>query len=225
MEDNLVNSHAITVITIMTMSPLQESLNAITMLLPSASLLATIQQQQQLNNNANHITIAQKLLLIGTLAHMPVAFAYHMGVALGLFRNRLDNTLRRMDQGIQHVVCVAFSLALSGSVAFAALNLAVNIHFIQQLASKNDGKRWIPVAACTFLYTLPMLWRRDIENYAVAMVSIALGGSAAFIVPSINNMGMILFQGWGHCFFHCMLAIFARALGKSAAQILTIGII
>ena len=183
------------------MTPVQEALNAITMVLPTAALLL-------LGRSNNY----QRALLLGTAAHMPVSFAYHMGMALGMFHDRLDNRLRRWDQGMQHVLCVVFSWALShGSVKFTMLNGLINTYFVAQIFRKNDGRRWIPVAACTALYTLPMLWRGDAENYAKAMLSIAAGGLA--FVPEIN---MRLFNGWGHsCIFHVALSYFAQALWES----------
>lgn len=183
------------------MTPVQEALNAITMVLPTAALLL-------LGRSNNY----QRALLLGTAAHLPVSFAYHMGMALGMFHDRLDNRLRRWDQGMQHVLCVVFSWALShGSVKFTMLNGLINTYFVAQIFRKNDGRRWIPVAACTALYTLPMLWRGDAENYAKAMLSIAAGGLA--FVPEIN---MRLFNGWGHsCIFHVALSYFAQALWES----------
>lgn len=116
--------------------------------------------------------------------HLPVSFAYHMGVALGVFRNRLDNALRRCDQAMQHAVCVAFSWALSkGCIKFTALNAVVNSYFAVQVFRQNDRRRWIPIGMCTLLYTLPMLFpvnRQNAANYAVAAASMTVGGLAAF---------------------------------------------
>ena len=188
------------------MSPSQEALNAATMLLPTASLLhlasATTEKLNQF----------QWALLLGTAAHMPLSVAYHMGVALGMFRDRLDNRFRRMDQAMQHVLCVLFSWALSkGSVPFTVLNVAINMHFLRQIVCKNDGRRWIPVAMCTFLYTLPIIaWQGDVKNYVIAALSMTMGGLA--FVPTIN---MQVFRGWGHSLFHCALAIYARALHRT----------
>jgi hypothetical protein len=185
------------------MSPVQEALNAITMVLPTAALLLQSATTTNLNKH-------QRTLLLGTAAHLPVSFAYHMGAAMGTFRDRLDNNLRRCDQAMQHVVCVAFAWALSrGCVKFAAMNAVVNAYFAVQVFQRNDGRRWIPIGFCTFLYTLPMI-AADPINYAVAMSSMVVGGLAAF-VPGIN-FGLL--RGWGHsCVFHVALYFYARALG------------
>lgn len=188
------------------MTPAQEALNAATMIMPTAALLL----QQSTMPDPSKI---YQVLLLGTVAHFPIAFSYHMAVALGIFPDWLDNWLRRWDQAAQHVLCIAFSWALSrGSTAFTAFNLAVNSHFIVQVYRKNDGRRWMPVAFCTFLYLLPMLWpRRDHGNYAQAILSMTIGGLA--FVPEIN---MKVFKGWGHsCVFHVALFFYARALGRS----------
>ena len=195
------------------MSPVQEAMNAITMTLPSASLLSLLLLSQR-PTPMNH---AQGLLLFGTLMHLPISFSYHMGAAMGMFGSRLDNSMRRLDQGMQHAMCAAFSMALSGSKGYACANLLINLFFAVQLwmpGTSNDGRRWVPVAACTFFYTLPMLWRGDLQNYVVAVASMAMGGTA--FIPSVNAS---VFGGWGHSIFHCLLAIYARALARSAGQV------
>ena len=180
------------------MTPTQEAVNAATTLLPVLALAD------------------QPVLLAGGLMHAPVSFAYHLGVAFG--RPRLDNDLRRLDQSLQHVVGTLFAFALSCSLGYAALSLAVNlrgIYFLWHTATSNDGRRWVPVLVSVLLYTAPMVWRGDYENYCVAVASMAVG--AAAFVPRWS----CVFSCWGHAVFHVALVVHAQALAASSARLVS----
>ena len=152
------------------------------------------------------------VLLVGSAMHLPVSFTYHLSVAFERYQDRLDNDMRRLDQSMQHVAGTVFSFALSGSLGYTALNLALNLRGLYYLWAKetsNDGKRWVPVLLCVLMYTAPMLWRGDYQNYGVAVASMAVGG-AAFVS-----------SGWGHAVFHTVLVVYAQALANSARKLPT----
>ena len=190
------------------MTPVQEVSNALSMILPTAVLAFNAWTAP------NRMVI---VLLIGSSMHLPVSFTYHLSAAFNRYSDRLDNDMRRLDQSMQHVVGTIFSFALSGSVKYTALNLAVNIRGLYLLWDKgtsNDGKRWVPVLLCVLMYTAPMLWRGDFQNYSIAVASMAVGGVS--FVPALNKR---FFRGWGHTIFHVVLMIYAQALANSAKYV------
>ena len=190
------------------MTPSQEIGNAVSMILPTAVLAF------------NAWTSPHKLVIIlclGSSMHLPVSFTYHLSAAFNRYADRLDNDMRRLDQSMQHVVGTIFSYALSGSLNYAMLNCFLNLRGVSLLwksKTSNDGKRWVPVLFCVLMYTAPMLWRGDFQNYSIAVASMAIGGVS--FVPELNKK---LFLGWGHTIFHVVLMIYAQALSDSARKI------
>jgi hypothetical protein len=156
-------------------------------------------------------------LLVGTLMHLPVSFAYHLFAALQRLPDRLDNDFRRLDQTLQHVACVIFAYATTGLVHYAlacSFFNALGVFMLWHPKTSNDGRRWIPIIMCVHLYMIPMLWRGDGTNFAVAFESMWIGG--VFFVPFINYD---FFHGWGHCVFHLALCVHSYALAESASLI------
>jgi len=202
----------------MMMTSLQETLNAFTILLPTtAILLFYVLYLERFPENAARAKLL--FLLLGSAMHMPVSFTYHLGVAFGRYPDRLDNDMRRLDQSLQHVAGTIFAFALSSGewycTFFTFLNLLLNSLWIIAIwRTKNDGKRWMSVFFSILLYTLPILFR-NFRIYALTLVSVVVGGTAAF-VPYINLKVM---GGWGHCFFHLCLCVFAYALILSEVSV------
>lgn len=200
----------------MYMTPVQEACNAVTMLIPSAALLKFVSGMPVASRRID-------LLLVGTFMHLPVSFTYHACVASGHIKGDaiIDSDLRRLDQTMQHVVGVIFAFCLSNSILFAAANVPMNVYAIAQLWAKqrgqqspsNDGKRWRLVCASMIMYTLPIVWNRDWENYSMAACSAAVGG--LMFVPRVNAKYL---NGWGHSVFHAFMGIFVIALARSIAH-------
>lgn len=192
------------------MTPVQEFMNAVTMVLPTAVLAV----------NAWHAPNRMVVvLLMGSSMHLPVSFTYHLSAAFHRYPDRLDNDMRRLDQSMQHVIGTMFSFALSGSLPYLLLNLAINTHGIMQLwdaGKSSDGRRWVALMLSVVMYTLPMLWRGDIANYGLAMGSMLIGGLS--FVPELNKR---VFLGWGHMIFHATLMVYAQALADSAVKVPT----
>lgn len=190
------------------MTPTQELLNAVTMILPTAVLAINVWQ------NPNRMVV---ILLVGSSMHLPVSFTYHLGAAFRRYPDRIDNDMRRLDQSLQHVIGAMFAFALSGSLPYLLLNTATNAVGIIDLwdsRKSNDGKRWMPLTVSVIGYTLPMLWRGDFPNYSLATGSMLIGGLA--FVPEFNKK---LLFGWGHTVFHIMLVVYAQALADSARHL------
>ena len=187
------------------MHPAQEVGNAISMMLPTAILAFNAWTEP------NRLVM---VLLVGSSMHLPISFTYHLGAAFNRYPDRLDNDMRRLDQSMQHVVGTIFSFALSGSFTYMVLNLALNLRGLYLLWNKdtsNDGKRWVPVLFCVLMYTAPMLWRGDYQNYGMAVASMAVGG--------VSFVNKTIFFGWGHTAFHVVLMVYAQALANSARKI------
>lgn len=188
--------------------PVHEAANAITMLAPSLVLLRRLQGSRE-EEEGNVLLI---ILACCTLLHLPVGAGYHAGAALGLYRCRIDNFMRRLDQTVQHLLGIAFSYALSrGSLAYALANAVPNAYWAWQIWQPScQSGRWAYVGMSVALYTLPMLLcQGDVRNYLMAVSSMAVGGYAAFVSGN----------PWGHSVFHLMLGVFAEALANSACKI------
>jgi hypothetical protein len=195
------------------MSPIQEALNAFSMLLPLLVLAHAYHA---------HPTTQNFLLFLGSAMHIPSSFTYHMSAAFGRYPCRLDNDMRRLDQSMQHVVGTIYTYALSdGSTSFTLASVALNAYGIAKLwdpATSNDNRRWILVMLSVILYTLPVICinpSQHIRRYIMAVASVLLGGACAFI-PKLNTR---LFRGWGHTIFHSALAIHAHALSSNRLTI------
>lgn len=190
------------------MTPVQELFNALTMLLPSMAVACSYWLLP-------HPNVA--VILCGGLIHLPTAVVYHLSAACGRLQDKIDNDLRRMDQTYTHMVAALYSYALSGSTTYAAVNCLVNFVFVWQLWRKSthkDGRRWVSVLLSVLLYTLPMLYRQDTENYTWALAYFVMGG--ATFVPYVNYN---VFGGWGHSIFHLFLVLYGLALSKSARKV------
>jgi hypothetical protein len=192
------------------MHPAQEIANAFSMLLPAFVIL-------YLALDTRHVMVTA--LLIGTLMHLPISFAYHVLAAFNRFPDRIDNDLRRLDQTLQHIACTIFAYTTSGSFYYAAACWKFNSFFIYKLwhpRTSNDGRRWIPINAAVHLYMLPMLWNGDTLNFVIAFESLWIGG--VFFVPFINYDFL---AGWGHWVFHVALAVHMYALANYVAVTLS----
>ena len=187
------------------MTPTQEGCNALSMLLPCMFIGHSYWASPD-----PHVAV----ILCGGLIHLPAVIAYHMRAALGRLDDVIDNDLRRLDQTYAHIVASVYSYALSGSAEYAVFNGLVNAYFISQVwrsSTSNDGKRWTSLLMSVGLYTAPMIYRKDIENYTRAVASVVIGG--ALFVPCVNYK---MLGGWGHCLFHVMMIMHGLALSESA---------
>ena len=186
----------------------QEIANAVSMLLPAAVILYYALETK-------HTLVW--ILVVGTMMHLPVSFTYHLSAACCRYPDRIDHDMRRLDQSLQHVACIIFAFATSGSIFYAVATWKFNFYFIYKLwdpKTTNDGKRFIPINIAVHFYLLPLLWRGDYENFLIAFESFWMGG--VFFVPWINAE---YFGGWGHCVFHAALAIHSYALAASAQKL------
>lgn len=191
------------------MTPAQEMANAVTILLPTCVFwLMTMRR---------HCGQCGCLvgLLVGSAAHLPVSFTYHLSAALGRYPDRLDNDMRRLDQSMQHATATVFAFALhygEWPTYYCWLTSAFNLWCILQIWRRNDGqRRWVHVLLSVLMYTTPIVFKdRTTTTYAVAMASFALGGAA--FIPEVNQR---VFHGWGHALFHLSLCPFAYGLAKA----------
>ena len=183
------------------MTPAQETANALTILMP-AILLAY--------QSAYHGSHWVHLLLLGSCMHFPVSCTYHLSAAFGRYTDPIDNDMRRLDQTLQHVVCVLYSYALSnGSVGYTLLNLVVNTRGVVRLwdpSTSNDRRRWRPIFVCGVLYLLPILAKGEVLWFSIAFLAFLLGGTAAFVLNK---------HGYGSVTLHLLMVVHAYALVKA----------
>lgn len=181
-----------------TMTSNQEVLNAVTMVIPTTVIIYDV--------ITKIVEPHTYLLLFGVLMHLPISVFYHLSIAYGKYEHKIDNTLRRLDQSMQHVNIVIFSYIFSKSVKFTLPNMIVNMYYIYALwhpKTSNDGKRWIPIAICSNISLLPILWSsRNAYNYLMAVVSFAVAG-----LSYVYHL-----HGYGHCIFHILLGFFTKAI-------------
>ena len=116
-----------------TMSPLQEHLNALSMVFP---FLAVHLRYFYLSSRPYPISITTwltsppLLYVLITTVHAPFSIVYHHRQALGLDPSRLDNRYRLLDQTFIHVCCQIYSYTMSGSLAYAASLIPLNSYSI-----------------------------------------------------------------------------------------------
>lgn len=178
------------------MTPAQEMCNAVSMVIPAAILMA----------RGLH-SVPMACLQIGTLVHLPSSFLYHLNASRRCYTDRIDNRMRRIDQTMQHVAGTLFSFAISRSAGYTLLICLPNlawIYYIWHPSTSNDRKRWKGVACSVFLYTIPMIFRRDYKNFLGCLFSLCSAGACFLCV-----------DGWGHALFHAMMGPFAYFLSSS----------
>lgn len=187
----------------------EEWANAATMLTPSVVLVLLLLFQTRSSPQ-------QKQLLGCTLLHLPVGVGYHAWAAAAALRGTgttaTESFMCKLDQTVQHLVGIVLSFVLSSQdIQFTGTSLLLNLYWAAQIwRGRNQGRRWVFVGCSVFLYTLPMLvLRRSLFNYAVATLSMALGGVAAFL-PGWKFCG-------GHAVFHLLLGVHAAALWRELA--------
>ena len=186
------------------MSPMQEILNAITMVFPTLLIGWNVWKGKCKNN------VPMMVLFIGSAIHFPVAFTYHMNVALNKYKHRIDNHGRRLDQTVQLMVGTAYSYALSKSLMYTAFSGIVNSYGIWKIwnpKTSNDGKRWMTIMKSVILYTAPILWHGKINQYMLAIGSFLVGGLC--FIPQFNY---VILKGYGHSLFHLILTYYAHIL-------------
>lgn len=197
------------------MTARQEVANAVTMLAPSACYVCMLclHRVDPQSVDAQPST-ALLMLTLATVMHLPLSFAYHMGMAMNRYDDRLDNDVRRLDQTYIHLAASVYACALSSSAAFMACACCVNlisIVFVWRAETSNDGKRWVPALVSSLLPTAPVLQRGEARNFLLASAGILLGG-----LPFVPRINQHVFKGWGHALFHVNLSAYAYGLGSSA---------
>mmetsp|Transcript_7735 Transcript_7735/g.16138 ORF Transcript_7735/g.16138 Transcript_7735/m.16138 type:complete len:298 (-) Transcript_7735:7-900(-) len=201
------------------MSPLQENLNALSMFGPALSVI-----YRYFVASSNPIppllsplwlTSPPLLFILSTAVHAPFSVTYHRRQALGLDPSRLDNRYRILDQSFIHFCCLAYSYALSGSVAYLLALAPLNLYAVIRLwggGKRSYGKPvQVKLNVCVQAYLLPILLRGDTENYCRAM----LYGFACFALFMANRKLL----GWGHTIFHLVATPYSLVLLEAAEKV------
>jgi len=191
------------------MTPLQEVANSVSMVIP-AGVIFYYWLNPPHDTFWNEYTGA---LAYGTLLHLPFSFFYHLLCAFRVFKDPVDCIPRKLDQTFIHVNCVIFAYGLSGSYILLIATAIINTwHIIRLwLRGKHDNafERRSNILMDVVVYTMPMAYRGDYHNWAIALFG--CWGSAAFVF-AFNDM----FGGWGHQLSHVIMALFLGLLLHSA---------
>jgi hypothetical protein len=172
------------------MTPIQEVCNAISMSLPSIFLTWLWATQS--------LEFEPKFICISCWCHLSASFSYHMLCAIDYFDCVIDNSLRKLDQSMVHVCCVAIAYALSKDALYCVASATMNGWFIFKQWSLGPHdiafERRTNIALSIFISLLPALVRGDYKNYFAALSSFV----AAAFAFQMNH----LFCGWGHSIQH-----------------------
>lgn len=155
------------------------------------------------------------IFAVGTTLQFPFSFYYHIKCAMKRYDDVINNNERRMDQSIQHIVCVMFAYAISGSRVYAIFNSVINCICLYRLWFVKHHSHWIEIMYCVALYILPMIIHNDITNFTYCVLSICIGGGFCFI----SHLNFEYLNGWGHTLFHLLLVLHANALVRFAQSV------
>lgn len=176
------------------MTPSQELANALTMLLPGLFLM-----------RAGNVYDTQ-LLRTAVLFHMPFSTAYHMGCCLRIFESSIDNSMRKMDQTMQHISSVIISYITSRhSVAYCCLVcIPLSAHGIYRIWT-NQPRCWVHVSFSMLLYMIPLIWPVSGEMSE---------SSVAVFLTALLSCIFFCMGGWGHSIFHVFIAAHSLAIAS-----------
>lgn len=198
------------------MTSRQEYVNALSMVGPSLYCLYFCYQEgiQDLSQEYNVLVLT---MVLGTVAHMPFSCLYHLQCAMDENVDRIDNTLRRLDQIFIAVASLCFSFALSGSVAYFLVCLPVNATAIyrmlteREMSAKRRRERRIALATGILLYSVPIAWNRGLVYFCMCVFTF-FASAFAFANPEV-------FKGYGSAIFHAgMLPYQIFLLGAVPSQ-------
>ena len=137
------------------------------------------------------------------------SFVYHSMCYLGQFRDIINNNGRRMDLTGQFIAYATGAYILSGSMLYFALVAAYCAWSILMVWRPKDPplSRQINVIITALLSIIPMGWRGDYENFAGALVTLAVMAH----LSKINE--------YCHALAHLLLVPYLYFMFKSAAKV------
>lgn len=183
------------------MTPLQEVLNAISML-PIA-----LMSLQILFWSDSEPTVSESLFATSILIHCPFSVFYHLCCAA--FHGRVDpvkgNIALRFDLIFIHVSGAIVSLATSGRYEWFALNVVFNAFCSYRLAGwyANGMERRCSRIICAMGYIVPVL-TVDAHLFLHTLLSFFM-----MVLAFALNWHM---KGWGHFISHLLLIPFVSCL-------------
>lgn len=192
------------------MTPFQEYLNAWTMIGPSVycAWYCGAHRTLDVKRDEDWLVLA---MCLGTVAHLPFSFVYHIWCAQNPDANKVDTCLRKLDQVFIHFACITYAFALSGSVAYALLALAANGYFMwknwQGRISGRTRRRNILLGVV--IYLVPVLCIRGLRSF----ITCALAFAAAAYPFCCRDM----LVGYSQSIFHLLTIPYQMVLLESVA--------
>jgi hypothetical protein len=200
------------------MTPLQEHLNAISMLFPLMALCHDyfVNDGHPLPSSIQEILGSAPLLVIASTAlHCPFSVIYHFRQGMKLDEDRINNRWRCLDQSAIHFVCSIYSYALSGWKAYALVLLPLNAYAAWCLWSGGQNSFGKPVQMrlqpAIQLYLLPILLRGDMANYVKGLGF----GFLCFLCFMTSKY----IKGWGHVIFHIIATPYSKVLLEASKSV------
>ena len=200
------------------MTPLQEHLNAISMLFPLMALCHDyfVKEGHALPSSIQEILGSAPLLVIASTAlHCPFSVIYHFRQGMKLDEDRINNRWRCMDQSAIHFVCSIYSYALSGWKAYALVLLPLNAYAAWCLWSGGQNSFGKPVQMrlqpAIQLYLLPILLRGGMANYVKGLGF----GFLCFLCFMTSKY----IKGWGHVIFHIIATPYSMVLLEASKSV------
>lgn len=173
------------------MTPLQEWMNALSMLAPTVVIVVFILMHK------SHLQSFEMVMMASTLLHCPFSILFHTASALRKWPKiktgyGVWNVTRKLDKTFIHVASIGFTLALSGS--WLALNCAAlaNVAFIATLwlPDSTDISQLINIGFAVLIYLSPLLLRHDCDwENLVASICYFGVGSFFFILNTFGRLG------------------------------------
>lgn len=135
-------------------------------------------------------------VLVIACAHALVSATYHFRCALKLDKERIGNAWHRLDQTMNHVVCLVISVVLSHSAhwrTYPAGCAVFNLFFAARLwrpapNSSTGLKVHVPLAIASLLYLIPICWIEGWLWFAIALCNWLLIGIAFIASPVLGGL-------------------------------------
>jgi hypothetical protein len=189
----------------------QDLMNSLSMTAPSfISLYFSVYYSQQ-DQHAGAFWV--HILTVGVLLHLPFSMIYHFLRALYPHDEQL--LWKWLDLCFIHISSIFYALALSHSVSFTILNALVHINWLRNVGGNVQGdsykrQRVLNLFWGVLLYTFPVVWRGDLENWFPAMLYMIASGTL-YVTKVLG--------GWSHMWFHLVLVGFQYHLVRAAAYL------
>lgn len=177
------------------MTPMQEYLNAFSMLGPTLYCLYFCYTERVLDFSQKE-DLRILVMVVGTSMHFPFSFGYHIWCALNPVGEHILTTWHRLDLTFIVVCGMLWSFALSGSAYYCLVFTVLDTYMIRLIWQPGSDKnhRRAGMSFGIIFYLLPIIWMYSPLQFAKCFF--------CFFVSALAFANTERLYGYGSLIFH-----------------------